>query len=120
LTNRFWSEVDPLLTRDQQATLRYNFPLRFDQRRTMYSSGEIEQTLLLFGAERATISIERTGQWFRWNISGPTGWSGTTPELPRVLSGWERRLDRVLNGVSEGTPTPFRSIPVVAAKRPES
>jgi len=116
LTDRFWLQVDPLLSREEQAVMRYNFPLRFDQRRNSHSSDVINNTLLLFGAERATISIERNGLWFRWSFSGPTNWSGTTPELPRALSGWEDRLDRVLAAADEGDPVPLRSIPVVAAK----
>jgi hypothetical protein len=96
--------------------MRYNFPLRYDRQRGVYSSEDIDKTILLFGAERSTLSIERTGQWFRWSISGPFGWSGTTPELPHALSGWERRLDQVLAAPDPSGPTPFRNIPVTARK----
>ncbi len=117
LADRFWTEVDPMLTRDQQAMMRYNFPLRFDPRRSGYPTNDnVTEKIMLFGAERSTVSIERTGLWFRWSISGPIGWSSTTPELPLALHGWEQRFDRVIASVHDGGTAALSRVPVIAPK----
>ncbi|MDQ3332337.1 MAG: ABC transporter permease, partial [Planctomycetota bacterium] len=117
LINDFWSQVDPLLTRGQQGILRFNFPLRFDRTgRLGYSDDDLTNNVLIFGRENATISIGRTGQWYRWGVSGPFGYSNTTPELPVYLARWEPVFDRVMLLGGNEPITDLHRLPLIAPK----
>jgi len=123
LADEFWTRVDAILDRDQQAVMRYNFPLRYDARQSTLV-GRYEDKLMPLGddpdssgRDRSVIRIGRSGQWYEWSISLPdVGTSGETPELPRWLGRWQERFEVLSSLRRSGAAFDVKRPPLVAPK----
>ncbi|HEX6983871.1 MAG TPA: hypothetical protein VF170_00780, partial [Planctomycetaceae bacterium] len=122
LSNRFWERVDPLLNRDQQAVMRYNFPLRYQRPQGGYTvQGLYEDKVMPFGDDEGQalgVRIERSGQWYRWELltSHPVPIGTTAPELPVWLRRWQERYDLLTSLRRAGVSVDPRRTPLIAPK----
>jgi predicted Ser/Thr protein kinase len=122
LADEFWSRVDALLNRDQQAIMRFNFPLRYDPSDNVLTE-RYEGKLMPFGARvneyqsTTTIRIARSGQWYDWTISMPDMGTGSqSPELPAWLRRWQERFDVLMSVRKAGLMIDPARPPLVARK----
>lgn len=87
LEDQMWSQLDPLLTQEQQRIARYN--LRLHPPEPYVGISMVELTLPGFfgwGRDGALLEIWRVGAWFHWRIQA-RGYdtSESAPELPAPL-----------------------------------
>lgn len=125
LADEFWSRVDRLLNRDQQAVMRYNFPLRYNPA-TVDLTARYEGKLMPFGdrvneyQNAATVRIARSGQWYDWTISMPDMGTGSqSPELPLWLRRWQEKFD-VLSSLHKAGAAIDPTRPPLVARKPRA
>ncbi|MGC1272065.1 MAG: serine/threonine-protein kinase [Planctomycetaceae bacterium] len=115
LENEFWSRVDPLLTLERQKVMRYNFPLRYDAKHPQ--AGQYDNFVMPIGHGRgtATIRIERTGQWYRWEVALHNLQTGNdSPELPQYLRRFQHQFERLMSLRKDGLAFDPQRLPLVA------
>lgn len=104
LERRFWEQVDPLLTTDQQRMLRENLRVGKLPTSRAVIYGQASAGLMPLGRHGGmTLKIDRVGLWYRWDLHLRTRGDNAydldpqeSPSLPAWLRRFQERYDELV------------------------